>query len=269
MSLPDHPDIPAAADTAQAAHHPSLQGRHVFVTGGATGIGAAVVAAFARQGARVAFVDVAAQAAEALSQQLAAEGHARPWWRTVDVKDIGALQAAIADATAALGDVGVLVNNVASDDRHTLESVTPDYFDERMAVNQRPALFAVQAVVPGMRRLGGGSVINFGSIGWQTKNPDYPCYAIAKSSVHGLTRGLAASLGKDRIRINTLTPGWVMTERQVRLWLDAAGEQEIAHNQCLPDKLLPHHVASMVLFLASDDSAMCTAQEFVVDGGWT
>jgi NAD(P)-dependent dehydrogenase (short-subunit alcohol dehydrogenase family) len=269
MSDSTNPDVPSPAAVAQAARYPSLQGRRVFVTGGATGIGAAVVAALARQGAQVAFVDVAAAAAEALSQQLAGEGHPRPWWRAVDVKDIGALQAAIADATAALGDFGVLVNNVASDDRHRLEDLTPAYFDERMTVNQRPALFAVQSVVPGMRRLGGGSVINFGSIGWKTKNPDYPCYAIAKSSVNGLTRGLAASLGKDHIRVNTITPGWVMTERQVRLWLDAAGEQDIARNQCVPGQLLPHHVASMVLFLAADDSAMCTAQEFVVDGGWT
>ena len=264
-----NPDVPSAANATRAARHPSLLGRKVFVTGGATGIGAAIVAAFARQGACVALVDVAAQAADDLSQQLADEGLVRPWWRAVDVKDIGALQAAIADATTALGDFGVLVNNVASDDRHTLASITPDYYDERMAVNQRPALFAVQAVAPGMRRLGGGSVINLGSIGWQSKNPDYPCYAIAKSSVNGLTRGLASSLGKDRIRVNTVTPGWVMTERQVRLWLDASGEQEIARHQCLPDKLLPQHVASMVLFLASDDAAMCTAQEFVVDGGWT
>lgn len=261
-------DVPPP-DDAHAARYPDLSGRNVFITGGATGIGAATVAAFARQGARVAFIDVAAPAAEALAHRLAGEGHVRPWWRAVDVKDIAALQHAIADAATELGDFGVLVNNVASDDRHTLDDLTPDYFDERMAVNQRPALFAVQSVAPGMRRLGGGSVINFGSIGWQTKNPDYPCYAIAKSSVNGLTRGLAASLGKDRIRVNTLTPGWVMTERQVRLWVDAAGEQEIARNQCLPDKLLPHHVASMALFLASDASALVTAQEFVVDGGWT
>lgn len=269
MSESHNPDVPSPAATPQAARFPSLQGSRVFVTGGATGIGAAIVAAFARQGACVALVDVAALAAEQLSQQLADEGLARPWWRAVDVKDIGALQAAIADASAALGDFSVLVNNVASDDRHTLASITPDYFDERMAVNQRPALFAVQSVAPGMRRLGGGSVINLGSIGWQTKNPDYPCYAMAKSSVNGLTRGLATSLGKDRIRVNTVTPGWVMTDRQMRLWVDAAGEQEIARNQCLPGQLLPHHVASTVLFLASDDAAMCTAQEFVVDGGWT
>lgn len=261
-------DVPLA-EAAPAARYPDLSGRPVFITGGATGIGAATVAAFARQGARVAFIDVAAPAAEALARRLADEGHVRPWWRAVDVKDIAALQRAIADAATELGDFGVLVNNVASDDRHALADLTPDYFDERMAVNQRPALFAVQSVAPGMRRRGGGSVINFGSIGWQTKNPDYPCYAIAKSSVNGLTRGLAASLGQDRIRVNTLTPGWVMTERQVRLWVDAAGEQAIARNQCLPDKLLPHHVASMALFLASDASAMVTAQEFVVDGGWT
>lgn len=263
------PDVPASDDMGRAARFPSLKDRTVFVTGGATGIGAAVVAGFARQGARVAFVDMADAAAQALTALLAGEGHPAPWWRRCDVRDIAALQAAIAEATAELGDVAVLVNNVASDDRHTLDALTPAYFDERMSVNLRPALFAIQSVIPGMRRLGGGSVINFGSIGWQTKNPDYPCYAMAKSAVNGLTRGLAGSLGKDRIRINTVTPGWVMTERQRRLWLNAQGEHDIARNQCLPDKLMPHHLASMVLFLASDDAAMCTAQEFVVDGGWT
>jgi NAD(P)-dependent dehydrogenase (short-subunit alcohol dehydrogenase family) len=163
----------------------------------------------------------------------------------------------------------VLVNNVASDDRHTLESVTPEYWDERMAINERPAFFAIQAVVPGMRRLGTGAIVNLGSIGWQIKTSDYPCYAIAKSSVTGLTRGLAASLGRDRIRINTVTPGWVMTERQMRMWLTPEGEQDIARNQCLPDKLQPQDIANMVLFLASDDARMCTAQEFKVDAGWS
>lgn len=250
------------------ASFPSLRQRAVFVTGGGSGIGAAIVEAFAEQGARVAFVDVAQQASEALVQRLADAGHPRPWWRTCDVRDIGALQTAIADAAAALGDFAALVNNVASDDRHTLESVTPDYYDERMAINERPAFFAIQTVVPGMRRLGGGSVINLGSTGWQSKGGAYPCYAIAKSSVNGLTRGLAKPLGVDRIRINTVSPGWVMTERQIKLWLDAEGEQEIQRNQCLPDKLQPHDIARMVLFLASDDAAMCTAQEFKVDAGW-
>ncbi|MBA4265786.1 MAG: 3-oxoacyl-ACP reductase [Comamonadaceae bacterium] len=254
--------------TPALASFPSLRQRAVFVTGGGSGIGAAIVAAFAEQGARVAFVDVAQQASEDLIQRLADAGHPRPWWRACDVRDIGALQTAIADAAAELGDFATLVNNVASDDRHTLESVTPDYYDERMAINERPAFFAIQTVVPGMRRLGGGSVINLGSTGWQSKGGAYPCYAIAKSSVNGLTRGLAKPLGVDRIRINTVSPGWVMTERQIKLWLDAEGEQEIQRNQCLPDKLQPHDIARMVLFLASDDAVMCTAQEFKVDAGW-
>ncbi|EJE50278.1 dehydrogenase of unknown specificity, short-chain alcohol dehydrogenase [Acidovorax sp. CF316] len=261
-------DIHTPSQPATLAQFPSLQGRSVFVTGGGSGIGAAIVAAFAEQGARVAFVDVAREASEALAQQITDAGHARPWWQVCDVRDIAALQDSIARAAAALGDFSVLVNNVASDDRHTLESVTPDYYDERMAINERPAFFAIQAVVPGMRRLGAGSVVNLGSTGWQGKGAGYPCYAIAKSSVNGLTRGLARTLGQDRIRINTVSPGWVMTERQIKLWLDAEGEKELARNQCLPDKLRPHDIARMVLFLASDDAAMCTAQEFKVDAGW-
>ncbi len=247
---------------------PSLRGRAVFVTGGGSGIGAAIVAAFAEQGARVAFIDVAAEASEQLAQGIEAAGHTRPWSRVCDVRDIAALQAAVQDAAVALGDFSALVNNVASDDRHSLESVTPAYYDERMAINERPAFFAIQAVVPGMRRLGAGSVINLGSTGWQGKGAGYPCYAIAKSSVNGLTRGLAKTLGADRIRINTVSPGWVMTERQIKLWLNAEGEADIKRNQCLPDKLKPQDIARMVLFLASDDAAMCTAQEFKVDAGW-
>ncbi|HSI60685.1 MAG TPA: SDR family oxidoreductase [Ideonella sp.] len=251
-----------------AGRYPSLRGRNVFVTGGGTGIGAAIVAALAAQGARVAFIDLAAEPSRTLAESLAAQGHPEPWWRAVDVRDVAALQAAVADASAALGDFAVLVNNVAHDERHKLEAVTLDYWEERMAVNQRPAFFAIQAVVPGMQRLGGGSIVNLGSTGWQTKGGEYPCYAIAKSSVNGLTRGLAQPLGKDRIRINTVSPGWVMTERQVKLWLNAEGEAAIARNQCLPDKLLPDDIARMVLFLSADDSRACTAQEFLVDAGW-
>ncbi len=256
-------------NTSSRSILPSLAGRTVFVTGGGSGIGAAIVEGFAAQGARVAFVDIAEAASAALVQRIAEAGHPAPWWRTCDVRDIGALQQAIADAAAALGDFAVLVNNVASDDRHTLESVTPAYYDNRMAINERPALFAIQSVVPGMRRLGFGSIVNLGSTGWQTKGSGYPCYAIAKSSVNGLTRGLAVELGRDRIRINTVSPGWVMTERQVALWLDAEGEKALQRNQCLPDKLMPEDIAHMVLFLASDDARMCTAQEFTVDAGWT
>jgi NAD(P)-dependent dehydrogenase (short-subunit alcohol dehydrogenase family) len=253
---------------ASTARFPSLRGRPVFVTGGGSGIGAAIVAAFARQGAPVAFIDVAEAPSAALARELQAEGQ-RVWWRMCNVRDVTALQTAIRDAAAELGDFHALVNNVASDDRHTLESVSADYWDERMAINQRPAFFAIQAVVPGMRRLGGGAVINLGSTGWQTKGGAYPCYAIAKSSVDGLTRGLAVPLGRDRIRINTVSPGWVMTERQVQLWLTPEGEQELERNQCLPDRLAPQDIAHMVLFLAADEGRMCTAQEFKVDAGWS
>jgi NAD(P)-dependent dehydrogenase (short-subunit alcohol dehydrogenase family) len=246
---------------------PSLNGRSVFVTGGASGIGASLVTAFLHQGAAVAFVDIDSVSAAKLLSTLSHHS-SKVWWRQCDVTDIPELQRAIAEASAALGDFHVLVNNVATDERHSLDSVTPDYWDNNIAVNQRPAFFAIQATVPGMRRRGGGSVINMGSTGWQTKAAGYPCYAVAKSSVNGLTRGLARELGRDRIRINTVSPGWVMTDKQKRLWLDADGEAEIERNQCLPDRLQPEDVTAMVLFLAADDSEMCTAQEFIVDGGW-
>ncbi len=253
---------------AGLALYPSLRGRSVFVTGGGTGIGASMVQAFAEQGARVAFVDINEPASAELARQIEAAGLPAPWWRGCDVRDVEALKLAIDQAALALGDFSVLVNNVASDDRHTLASVTPEYYDNRMAINERPAFFAIQAVVPGMQRLGFGSIVNLGSTGWQTKSSGYPCYAIAKSSVNGLTRGLAGSLGAHRIRVNTVSPGWVMTQRQMDLWLNAESEKELQRNQCLPDRLQPSDVARMVLFLASDDGAMCTAQEFKVDAGW-
>jgi D-xylose 1-dehydrogenase len=251
------------------AQFASLRGRRVFITGGGSGIGACLVAAFARQGCGVAFVDVAERASAELVAKLQSQGLAAPWWQKCDVKDIPALQAAIRAGAAALGDFHVLVNNVASDDRHAIAEVTPQYWDERMAVNERPAFFAIQAVLPGMEKLGGGSIINFGSTGWQAKSGGYPAYATAKSSVMGLTRGLAKELGAKRIRINVVSPGWVMTERQLQLWAVPDMDQAIARMQCLPDPIQPDDIAGMVLFLASDDSRACTAQEYIVDGGWT
>jgi D-xylose 1-dehydrogenase len=204
------PDLPLH----QLASFPSLRGQRVFITGGGSGIGAAMVEAFAEQGAQVAFVDFAQDESEALVRAIAGRGHPQPWWRLCDVRDVAQLQAAMGAAIADCGDFATLVNNVARDDRHTLEEVTPEYYEERMAVNQRPAFFAIQALVPGMKRLGGGSIINMGSTGWQSKGSAFPLYSIAKSSVNGLTRGLAGSLGPHRIRVNTVSPGWVMTERQ-------------------------------------------------------
>lgn len=269
MHRPDTSAAPAFGAAIGHALYPELRGRRVFVTGGGTGIGAALVEAFARQGAQVAFVDLAEEEGRELVEGIVANGGPRPWMRCCDVVDVAALQRAIADASAELGDFHVLVNNVASDDRHRLAEVTPDYWDRRVAINQRPAFFAIQSVVPGMQRLGGGSIVNLGSTGWQTKAGGYPVYATAKSSVSGLTRGLARELGASRIRINVVTPGWVMTERQIRLWLDAEGERELARNQCLPDKVMPEDIAAMVLFLASDQARACTAQEYVVDAGWS
>jgi D-xylose 1-dehydrogenase len=254
---------------ANSADYPSLRGKRVFITGGGSGIGACLVEAFARQGSRVAFVDIAAAESERLVQTIRMKGFDPPWFRVCDVTDVAALQAAIADAAEALGEFNVLVNNVASDDRHAIADVTPAYWDQRMAINQRPAFFAIQAVLPGMRRAGGGSIVNMGSTGWQSKSGGYPAYATAKASVMGLTRGLAKELGSQRIRINVVSPGWVMTERQLRLWAVPDMPAELARMQCVPDPIQAHHIAAMVLFLASDDAGACTAQEFVVDAGWT
>ena len=245
-----------------------LEGKRVFITGGGSGIGACLVDGFARQGAAVAFVDIAAAGSERLLQTLQASGLGPAWYRQCDVSDARSLQRAIADAATALGAFSILVNNVANDDRHATADITPEYWDERMAINQRPAFFAIQAVVPGMKKLGGGSIINFGSNSYGAKGRNMPVYTTAKSSVIGLTRGLAAELGESRIRINVITPGWVMTERQIQKWLTPEGELEIKRNQVLPDKVRPEDVAPMALFLASDDARACSAQEYIVDAGW-
>jgi NAD(P)-dependent dehydrogenase (short-subunit alcohol dehydrogenase family) len=262
----DRRDSPAALEGG--ASYPSLRGRSVFITGGGSGIGGCLTEAFARQGSLVAFVDYAEAPSLELVTRLEKAGLARPWYRKTDVTDIGALQSAIHDAARALGDFHVLINNVASDDRHSLMEVTPEYYDARIAVNQRPAFFAIQAVVPGMKKLGGGSIINFGSNSYGAKGRNMSVYTTAKSSVIGLTRGLAAELGEHRIRVNVITPGWIMTQRQIDKWLTPEGELEIKRNQVLPDKVRPEDVTPMALFLASDDSRACSAQEYIVDAGW-
>lgn len=252
----------------QLARYASLKGKRVFVTGGGSGIGEEIVAAFVRQGALVAFVDIMRDASEALVERLSGAGEYAPVFRHCDITDIACLQDAIADLAQELGDFDVLVNNAANDQRHSIEDVTLDYWNERIAINQRPMFFTCQAVLPGMKKKGGGSIINFSSMSYHAMNGGYPVYATTKAAVVGLTRGLARDLGKFGIRVNTVTPGWVMTQRQVDLWVDDAAEEEIEKAQCLPGKLMPEHVASMVLFLAADDSRMCTGQDFIVDAGW-
>jgi NAD(P)-dependent dehydrogenase (short-subunit alcohol dehydrogenase family) len=178
------------------------------------------------------------------------------------------LQEVIAQVGTDLGPISVLVNNAADDTRHAFADVTREYWDERIAVNLRHFFFAIQAVYPQMKGVGGGSIINFGSMSWHASQGNMTAYTTAKAGIEGMTRGLARDLGPDRIRVNTLVPGWVMTERQLKYWVDAAGEAVIENSQCLKDRLQPEDVAAMALFLASADSKMCTAQNFIVDGGW-
>ncbi|MDR5855406.1 SDR family NAD(P)-dependent oxidoreductase [Caballeronia sp. LZ062] len=253
------------------ARYPSLAGKTVLITGGATGIGAAFVEHFFDQGAKVAFFDIDTEAGEALADRLGADlgaDRTRPMFLRVDLTDIDALRQGIADVRGALGPIGVLVNNAANDKRHTIQEVTPESFDWGIAVNIRHQFFAAQAVVDDMKQLGGGSIINLGSVSWMLKNPNLPVYVTAKSAVQGLTRGLARDLGKFGIRANSLVPGWVMTEKQKRLWLDEAGKLAIKQGQCIDAEVLPEHLARAALFLASDDSSMMTAQEIIIDGGW-
>jgi D-xylose 1-dehydrogenase len=254
--------------TALTARYPSLAQRVVFISGGATGIGEAFVRAFADQGAKVSFVDLDATAGEALEAQLRSDGHAVLFQRC-DVTDVAALQRAVEGTRAAFGRIQVLVNNAANDQRHAVEDVTPAFFEKTVAVNLGHQFFAAQAVLPDMRALGSGSIINLGSISWMIKGQGYLVYATCKSAVQGLTRSLAREVGKDNIRVNSLVPGWVMTERQLRLWVTPQDAALIDAAQCLPGRVQAQDIAAMALFLASDDSRMCSAQDFVVDGGWT
>lgn len=251
------------------ARYPSLANRVVLVTGGATGIGASIVAHFVDQAAKVAFLDVDRDAGEALASTLAGHGPGDPLFVAVDLCDIVALQTAIERVRSHLGPIGVLVNNAANDRRHDMDSVSVATWDAGIAVNLRHQFFAAQAVAPDMRGLGGGSIINLGSISWMIKQGGMPVYTTAKAAMQGLTRSLARDLGPHRIRVNTLVPGWVMTEKQLRLWVNAESARDIDRSQCLPDRLQPADIARMALFLAADDSASCTAQDFVVDGGWS
>jgi NAD(P)-dependent dehydrogenase (short-subunit alcohol dehydrogenase family) len=252
----------------QFASYPSLRDRAVFITGGASGIGASIVEHFAAQGSRVAFVDVDDAAAAKTVAAIRTAGHAEPHYQRCDLRDIAALKAAIAAARARIGPIAVLVNNAARDDRHTIDEATPEYFDERIAVNFRHHVFAAQAVLPDMRAARAGSIINFGSISWLTKNPKLSIYQAAKAATWGFTRGLARDVGPDGVRVNCVVPGWIMTERQLALWLTPDSEVELMRSQCLKEKLYPPDIARMVLWLAADDSRLVTAQQFIVDGGW-
>ena len=250
------------------ANYPSLEDRTVFITGGASGIGESLVEAFVRQKSRVAFIDLDFDASQALQKRLEDEGLQKPWFKPCDVRDIASLEECLRNAALDLGPVSVLVNNAGNDERHKADEISVEYWDDRIAVNLRHQFFAAREVARDMKENGGGSIINFGSVQAYLSSPGMSGYAVSKYGVRGVTRTLAREFGKHNIRVNTVVPGWVMTERQKELWVDEAAEKMIDEVQCLPGRLQPSDVARLVLFLASDDSAMCTAQDFIVDAGW-
>jgi NAD(P)-dependent dehydrogenase (short-subunit alcohol dehydrogenase family) len=252
----------------QFASYPSLCGRAVLITGGATGIGESLVRHFARQGSRVAFLDIQDEPAHLLIDALSADGCPAPLYIPCDLTSIPALQTAIQQAHSTFGTVHVLVNNAANDQRHSVGEVTPEYWDKSIAVNLRPQFFTIQAVLPAMRAAQRGSIINMSSISWMIPSTGVPLYATAKAAIVGLTRTLAHELGPDNIRVNAVLPGAIVTERQRRLWYTPEYKAEIMASQALKRDILPDDVARLVLFLAADDSSAITNQSYVIDGGW-
>ena len=250
------------------ATYPSLHDRVVLVTGGGSGIGASIVEHFCAQGSRVAFLDVTRTASERLTRDIAARGLTAPPFVACDLRDVRALRDAVGEVRRQVGPIRVLVNNAADDERHALDAVTPEYWDDRFAVNLRHQFFAAQAVYPDMAAAGGGAIVNLGSTSWMVGQGGMPGYTTAKSGVAGLTRALARDLGPFGIRVTCVVPGWIMTERQVRMWLTPEAEADLLRRQCLKRKLVPEDIARAVLFFAADDGAACTAQSYLVDGGW-
>ena len=246
------------------AVYPSLAGKTVVITGGGSGIGEVMVEGFVRQKAKVFFLDVAEDESKALASRL---GDGVQFIKC-DVTDVKALRAAFAAIEAKAGPVTVLVNNAANDDRHKVEDVTPEYWENRIAVNLRHLFFAAQAVTPGMKEAGGGSIINLGSVSWHTAICDLSLYETAKAGIEGMTRALARDLGEANIRVNCVVPGAIRTPRQMKLWHTPEEEAKILAQQCLKQRVDPVHVTAMVLFLASTDAAMCTAHNYWVDGGY-
>jgi NAD(P)-dependent dehydrogenase (short-subunit alcohol dehydrogenase family) len=249
------------------AIYPSLKGRTVVVTGGGSGIGESIVTHFAAQGAKVGFLDVNEKASKALATRLARKRQ-KVHFEAVDLTDIDALRKGIRNIRKVFGPVTILINNAAHDDRHRMEDVTPEYFDDRIRVNLRHQFFTIQEVVPDMKKAGGGTIVNMTSTSWMNGSRGMPVYVAAKSATYGLVRGLARDLGPFNIRINAFAPGWIMTERQKKLWVTPGAIDRLMQDQCLQRTLTPDDMARAVLFLASDESSAATNQNFVFDGGW-
>ena len=250
-----------------AAIYTDLAGKVVLVTGGASGIGEAIVRRFAAQKSVVVFFDIKAEEGARLAAELTGQGLAAHF-QNVDLTDIAALRAAISEARKAHGAINVLVNNAAHDERHATEEMTPEYWDDRIAVNLKHQFFAAQAVLPDMKAANAGAIINFGSVSWMVGQGGMAAYTASKSGVIGLTRSLARDYGPYNIRVNAIAPGWIMTQRQVTKWLTQEGEEELMRRQCLKRKLVPDEIAKFTVYLASDEASACTSQHYVVDGGW-
>ncbi|CCA90094.1 SDR family NAD(P)-dependent oxidoreductase [Novosphingobium sp. PP1Y] len=251
---------------ARHAIYPSLSGKRVIVTGGASGIGEGMVEAFTLQGAQVTFLDIQEEASLALVKRLA-NAPFKPDFELCDITDIEAFGQVLDRMLTSLGGCDVLINNAGNDDRHAIEDITPDYWDERMAVNLRHQFFAAKAVIPAMKAAGSGSIINLGSISWHLGLEDLVIYQTAKAAIEGLTRSLARELGRSGIRVNSVIPGNVQTPRQMQ-WYSPEGEAEIVAAQCLDGRIQPQDIAAMALFLASDDGRFCTSHNYWVDAGW-
>lgn len=249
------------------AQYPDLAGQSVLITGGASGIGAALVRAFSSQGSRVGFIDIAAEAGASLAAEIAATGADEPLFLDADLRDISAIKSAADRAAEAHGPVTVLVNNAALDDRHDFMDVSEDYWDNNQAINLRPNFFAIQAVADGMKQAGFGSIINFTSTSYMLNLGGMPSYTTAKAGIVGLTKGMAGALGPSNIRVNAIAPGWVMTERQKELWVTEAGLKQMIDRQCIKEPIEPVDMVGPCLFLASSASRMITAQTILADGG--
>lgn len=250
-----------------AAIYSDLEGKTVYVTGGASGIGKAIVQAFAAQKSRVVFYDINEIAGQALTEELVGEGRS-VHFIPLDLTDIEALQSAFSRAKAAHGPAAILINNAAHDERHPTETVTPAYWDDRIAVNVKHQFFAAQAVLPDFIAANQGVIVNFGSTSWLAGQGGMAAYSASKAAVLGLTRSLARDYGVHNVRVNAIAPGWIMTERQIEKWLTPEGEAELLKRQCLKRKLVPSEIARFTVFLASEEASACTAQHYIVDGGW-
>jgi NAD(P)-dependent dehydrogenase (short-subunit alcohol dehydrogenase family) len=259
--------LEVAGGASARAIYPSLAGKRVLITGGGSGIGEGLVEAFVAQDSRVAFIDIVDDVSEALVARLEAASVYPPIYHHCDLTDIAALKASMAQIEAELGGIDVLINNAGNDDRHGIEEITPEYWDDRLSINLRHQFFAAQAVAPAMKKLGRGVILNFGSISWHLALPELVVYQTAKAAIEGLTRSLARDLGRSNIRVNTIVPGNVQTERQM-MWYTPEGEAEIVAAQCLDGRVKPADVAALTLFLASDDARMCTGHDYFVDAGW-